>query len=141
MWTMNDPTNPLGYSISKDRLRPGWSYPVKRSLLDRALIEAGVTSVSNVTYVLDTRPLSDPHRPPLSVTYLGMAERCMITVRSVPAESRLSVADALAKRLGDVAQWIASVNDRTPTWRSEWHQIHAILTVDGVRLTDELPPA
>jgi len=138
---MNDPTNPLGYSFSKARLTRDWSYPLKRSLLDRALIEAGVTGVSHVTYLLDTRPLSHPHRPPLSVTYLGHDGRCMIEVRSVPSESRLSVADELAKVLADVAQWIASIDDQVPTWRSEWHQIHAIFTADGLRLADDLPSA
>ena len=100
-----------------------------------------MTSVSHVTYELDMRPLTDPHRPPLSVTYLGSAGRCMIHVKSVPSESRLGVANALAKLLGDVAQWIASIDDRTPTWRSEWHEIHAVLTADGVRLAEDLPPA
>lgn len=116
---MDDPINPLGYSVSKDRLTRGWSYPLKRSLLDRALTEAGVSNVSSVTYVLDTRPLSDPHRPPLSVTHMGLAGRCTITVRSVPSESRLGVAEALTDLLGDIARWIAGVDDREPTWRSQ----------------------
>jgi hypothetical protein len=140
MLAVPDPTNPLGYEFSKDRLTRGWSYPVKRSHLDRALIEAGISAVSHVTYNLDTRSLSDPHRPPLAVAYMG-SPRFMIFVKSVPSDVQPNVAQALEERLSDVAEWMASIHDRPPTWRSEWHTLRVILTGDGLQLAEDPPPA
>ncbi len=39
---MPDDREPLDYPFTKARLPKGWSYPLKRSRLDLALLEAGV---------------------------------------------------------------------------------------------------
>jgi hypothetical protein len=142
---MSDARDPVAYSFSKDRLAKGWSYPMKRSALDHALFEAGATSVASVTFSRDTRPLSHPHRPPLSVQYHGenapyaMAGCCVISVKSVPSESRFIIAEALATRLGDVARWIANIVEQTPTWRAEGHGLLATVIGGELRLEEELP--
>jgi hypothetical protein len=136
----------LDYSFSKDRLSKGWSYPVKRSKLDEALTEAGVSSVCSVGYTRDDRPLSDPHRPPLEVQYHGeevpyaIAGLCVISVKSVPSESRHAIATALEERLADIARWIAGIPERDPTWRAESHSLAAIVSEGNSLQLEERGP-
>ena len=135
----------LVYSFRKDRLTRGWSYPIKRSRLDEALIDAGASNVAGVLYSLVMTPLPGRGTGPLTVQYQVEAVRgsqpgeVSIYVQSVPSDQRATVGDALAKVLGDVAGWIAATRSRAPTWRTESHSLYAAV-LDGEATLREGPP-
>ncbi len=141
---MDAATEPLAYSFRKDRLPRGWSYPLKRSRLDEALIDAGASIVAGVFYWLVMTPLSERGTGPLTVQYQGEAMlgthpgEVSVYVQSVPSDQRATVADGLAKVLGDVARWIVATKQRAPTWRTESHSLY-VAVVDGETTLREEP--
>jgi hypothetical protein len=142
---MDGAAQPLAYYLHKDQLARGWSYPLKRSRLDDALIEAGVSNVASVFYSLVMTPLSERGTNPLTVQYGGEAVPSThpgdvsIFVQSVRSDQRATIADGLEKVLGDIARWIAATKQREPTWRTESHSLY-VAVVEGEATLREGPP-
>jgi hypothetical protein len=143
---MDAPTLPPDYGFHKDRLTRGWSYPLKRSLLDEALVSAGATNIAAVFYSLVMTPMDDRRAGPLTAHYHGddtpshWAEQVSIYVETVPSENRREIADALLTVLGDVARWIAGTTEREPTWRAASHSLYVFVD-DGSATLREAAPA
>lgn len=143
---MDAPALPPDYGFHKDRLTGGWSYPLKRSLLDEALVSAGATNIASVFYSLVMTPMDDRRTGPLTAQYQGdampshWAGRVSIYVQTVPSEIRREIADALLAVLGDVARWIAGTTEREPTWRAASHSLSVFID-DGSATLREAAPA
>jgi hypothetical protein len=118
-----------GYFYGKDKLPEGWSYPLKRSVLDEALESAGVTSVVSVRCHYGGSP-------PLGVEFTGEEARNLfsgkvsITVRAVPSAERRATMAELESTLAVVCDWIRSAEDAAPTWRMTGHAL-AVEISDG----------
>jgi hypothetical protein len=138
-------SQPLAYYFHKDRLARGWSYPLKRSRLDDALVEAGASNVASVSYSLVMTPLSERGAHPLTVQYSGEAVPSThpgdvsIYVQSVRSKQRAPIAGGLEKVLGDIARWIVATTQREPTWRTESHSLD-VNVVEGEATLREDPP-
>lgn len=136
--------DPLGYSFQKHRLAQGWSYPLKRSLLDQALVKAGALNVASVSYCLVMSALDERRTGTLIAQYRGAAMpgpgpgEVSIYVLSVPSIQRADVALGLANALAGVARWIYATEHREPTWRTESHGLH-VTVVDGETTLREDP--
>src|SRR4051812_36107368 len=107
---MHEAAERIGYSFRKDPLARGWSYPVKRSRLDQALVAAGASNVAWVFYSLVMTPLGRRVNGPVAVLYRGESMpstpgEVLIFVQSVPSVERATVANGLENVLEDVARW------------------------------------
>lgn len=125
------------YSFSKQAAPKGWSHPLKRSLLDAALKEAGlygpVAAVSfqraggRDVYGVDT-PLVVVHWwGTAQASYTGMFS---LSVSAVAAPERQSVAAALETVLPMVFGWMARTLASPPSWRDANHHARVVLA-DG----------
>src|ERR671916_847660 len=70
---MHEAAESIDYFFRKDRLTRGWSYPLKRSRLDQALVEWGASNVASVFYSLVMTPLARRDNGPVAVVYNGEA--------------------------------------------------------------------
>jgi hypothetical protein len=129
-----------GYIFEKATLGSGWSYPLKRSVLDAALSSAGVTSVFEVRFQ------GGPHKriPPLVVTHVGVAApygaagKVRISVTAVRSVERQAVMSALEAELPTICGWIKAAEAASMTWRDQGHQLVAELH-DGQIVLAECP--
>src|SRR3954451_24739511 len=119
---------PPEYQFTKAQVPRGWSYPLKRSELDRALRKAEAT-VASVQYALDMTALDQRTYGTLIVTYYGAgvpygaAGQVWIYVRTVPWANRRTISESLVSVLDAVADWIAGIERRVPVWRDESHRL------------------
>lgn len=116
----------LDYLFAKDKLPKGWSYPLRRSVLNVALEAAGVTRLFSVrfSYGGGTQLVR-----PLRVQFGGDQPRRLpggtasITVYAVPSAERRSSMAALESKLAIVCDWIRGAETAPPTWRMFSHEL------------------
>jgi hypothetical protein len=105
----------------------GWSYPLKRGVLDAALKAAGVTGIFSVRYSYGGG--RQQHRP-LRVQFDGedvAAGKVSIAIFAVPAGERWSTMTQLESRLATVCEWIRNAEVAAPTWRMARHSLEVEL--------------
>jgi hypothetical protein len=116
----------LEYLFGKDKLPKGWSYPLKRSVLDVALRAAGITSLFSVRYSYGG---GKQRCRPLRVQFDGDEPRrfgtgtVSITVYAVPSAERRSTMTQLESSLVSVCDWIRRAETAPPTWRMTRHEL------------------
>ncbi len=126
----------LTYLYSKASLPAGWSYPLKRTVLDAALKAAGVTGVFSVRYSYGDG--GQQHRP-LRVQFDGedVAEgKVSITIYAVPSDERRSTMTQLEAMLATVCDWIRNAEVATPTWRMARHSLEVELRNGQARVLE-----
>ena len=114
------------YSFSKDKLRKGLSYPLKRSLLDAALRTAAVyDTIWYVRYsarqyndlVLEAYFGPEPHS-------YAASGKVMVDVLAVPSRCRKATEELLvAEGLPVLCRWLARVRAEGNAWRSFGHSL------------------
>lgn len=130
---------PLEYLFAKDKLPEGWSYPLKRSVLDSALKAAGVTEVFGVRYSYGG---GQQRYRPLRVQFDGDEPRpfgpgtVSITVYAVPSAERRSTMAKLAASLAAVCEWIRRAETAPPGWRMTRHDLTVELHDDQARVIE-----
>ena len=116
----------MSYSFSKDKLPKGNSYPLKRSLLDRALEEANVKDLVFVYYLRMQRrdeiaraDFHGDHR-----TDYFASGKTSVTVYAVPGAERAVIESALSSEgLKAIVDWLAKAERAGNTWRAVDHRI------------------
>jgi hypothetical protein len=109
----------LKYLYGKDKLPSGWSYPLKRSVLNAALRAAGVTCLFSVRYSYGG---GKQLWRPLHVQFDGDEPRpfgpggVSITVYAVPSGERSAVMAQLDSSLAAVCDWIRRTETAPPAW-------------------------
>lgn len=119
----------LQYFFGKDKLPEGWSYPLKRSVLDAALRAADVTCVFSVRYSYGRgKQLYRPLRVQFDGEELrrSAAGTVNTTVYAVPSAERQPIMTQLESKLAAVCDWIGRAETAPPTWRMKEH----VLDVD-----------
>ena len=127
----------------KDPLPSGESYPLRRSILESALSEAGVTKVDLIYFLragIQTWQGPGPCEV-LDVLYRAETrdhpDRLEVRIHAVPSDHRASVEGALLSRLPEVARWIAELemgeNVRRGAdhrYRIEWSEQSLVVSED-----------
>lgn len=131
------------YFFLKHELPKGWSYPLKRSVLDAALRAASVTSVFSVTYRLRGGSLQgEPLGCPLLVQFDGDEQHSLasgkvsITVYAVPSDERSSTMAELEAKLAVVCDWIRRAEVAPSTWRMASHELPVEMRDQQARLVE-----
>jgi hypothetical protein len=115
----------MEYGFDKQKLPRGFSYPLKRSILDAALTEAGITRVHCVYYWLG-------HSGDiiLRADYCGEANhawaagQASITLCAVPSEERRETESALLHQaLPQLCTWLRTAEQAGNVWRGVDHTI------------------
>jgi hypothetical protein len=124
------------YGFTKDKLPEGFSYPLKRSLLDAALTDASVMDA-----VYSVRYLFGRGKEPATLGALFSPEqngahvesgRSLIRVWAVPSAERKTCEDSLrAVGLPMLCHWLAQTLHAGNVWRSSPHDLSLIIR-DGV---------
>jgi hypothetical protein len=120
------PSTRLSYDFNKGKTPRGASWPLRRSHLDTALVDAAVGDLVGIVYYwLGTR-WRDENPPLMWLRYHGTAGsgfyagRVAITVWAVPSTMRMEAESRmLATVLPDACAWIGEIRTRPATWRSE----------------------
>jgi hypothetical protein len=112
------------YDFSKDRLPKGRSYPLKRSVLDAALKEVGVSDIHFVSYVRGILNRSGTRQTVMQAHFYGEGGgwfapgRSSISVHSVPSEERLAIeGELLAQGLPRIICWLQELKESGNTRR------------------------
>jgi len=112
----------MEYSFSKDKLPKAASFPLKRSLLDKALEEAEISIIYAVSYNRGSLPhewkKSSKSEIFLSAWYIGLgrtlptAGKASITLDSVPLAERKKIEeDILTLCLPKLVEWLKKLQD------------------------------
>jgi hypothetical protein len=126
--------------IGKSRLTRGFSFPLKRSVLDAHLNDCGIKSVTGVAYCGP----ADDHRV-LGADYHGPRNRRMvhtlnIWVNAVPSAIRHHVAQRLEKELlAKLVDWINRLGDPSKLSNQMDHRFeiyYGDMTEDGKCMLD-----
>lgn len=133
----------LDYGFHKNPIPSGWSYPLKRSVLDAALVEAGLTEIFTVSYIVFVGSMQGQRYSRLmDVVWNGLAGSNFasglfsITVGAIPAAERHVTSQALESALPDICAWMQRALESPPTWRDTDRTLN-IEVHDGVaRLVD-----
>jgi hypothetical protein len=132
----------LWESYEKDRLPPGWSYPLGRDRIAEALRDAGAVLGSLRLW----GPGRPPHAQPYSVCrvmwagdsqadYFGLVpvgrSRLHMSWDAVPGEHRKAVADLLeGGTLRQVCEWATRALNRGNVWSATRHEL-VVTYADG----------
>jgi len=125
----------MEYSFSKSKLPKGESYPLKRSLLDSALQQAGIKNVAIVSYLRNQR-VDEVMR----VDFLGehtktaVSGNASLTVYSVPKEQRAITESVLSHEgLETIVKWLQKVETAGNTWRFADHHLVLEFSLQSLR--------
>jgi hypothetical protein len=128
----------MGYQFSQYKLPRGLSYPLKRSILDAALTEAGIQHIDSVGYFR-----TPDGNVVLSARYLGetkdrmAAGRAVLRVNAVPSASRSRVAELLKTRgLPALVRWLAELEAGGNAQRSMDHEFTVAVSGDNVTISE-----
>jgi hypothetical protein len=107
-------------------LPKGTSYPLKRSVLDRALEQAKVNDLVIVSYLRTQR-----QNEVMRADYHGNHRRdyfasgkTSVTIYSVPGEQRAAIESALLNEgIKAVVEWLVKAETAGNTWRAVDHQL------------------
>ncbi|MCW2961738.1 MAG: hypothetical protein JWM90_2125 [Thermoleophilia bacterium] len=134
---MNNSETTHAYSFSKQTAPKGWSHPLKRSLLDAALKDAGLyESIAAVSFQrAGGRDFYGDDIPLVAVHWWGTAQASYtgmfsLSVSAVAAPERQSVAAALESVLLEVFGWMARTLASPPSWQDANHYACVVLA-DG----------
>ena len=122
----------LKYGFSKDKLPKAFSYPLKRSLLDDAIIRASVgEAVYSVRYLFGRgaglTTLDAMFVPEPSYAHESVRGRSLITVWAVHNEERKACEDLLVgEGLVKLCQWLSKSLSAGNVWRSTAHDLTLI---------------
>ncbi|MBU2669179.1 hypothetical protein KOI35_37270 [Actinoplanes bogorensis] len=137
---------------SRDRPRPGMSYPIGRDRLERALHETGA-AVRSLSYVSSepVHPLP-PEHDLIQVFWFGRSrgrrlanatlppvDALWMRVWAVPSERRREIAEALPDVLPTVGEWIAAALRRDPgtVWSTADHRLTVRHGPGGLRVDED----
>ena len=123
------------YHFSKSRIPRGLSYPLKRSVLDAALDNAGIDSLANVYYSLGQRG----EGPTVSAEYTSETARgwahagfVSLFVHAVPSPNLKEVRDALESVvLPRLLTWLKELQAAGNASRGMAHSFQATWTSAG----------
>lgn len=123
---------------SRDKIPKGWSYPLKRSALDAAIVAANLTSVASVYFVFRSHGSIF-----LSVMYTGEQHRqqrgagtCSVWIYSVPSQTRKAYESAiLSALLPAMTRWIEKLEQAGNVRRAVDHQWNAHMSDAGPVVT------
>ena len=132
----------MEYGFRKAKLPLGMSFPLKRSVLDAALVDGGVSTVSNVYYSLAQRTSAPV--PIVRAEYFGESRRdwaaagtTSITLHAIPSGQRHVIEAALRTAvLPALIRWLVDVEragsgpramnrNFTATWTDDAFSIQA----------------
>lgn len=125
------------YGFSKDKIPKAFSYPLNRSLLDAALMEASVMeSVYSVRYLFGRgrgpATLEALFSPERNGAHVSVSGKSLITLWAVPHEERKTCEDLLITTgLPMLCQWLKQSSDAGNVWRSTAHDL-SLVVQDGV---------
>jgi len=125
------------YGFSKDKLPKGFSYPLKRSLLDAALNEApAMDAVYSVRYLYGRgrgpATIDALFSPERNGAHVSVSGKSLITVWAVPSADRKPCEDILiAEGLPILCRWLAQSSYAGNVWRSTAHELILVMH-DGV---------
>jgi hypothetical protein len=125
----------MGYSFSKDKLPKGTSYPLKHSVLDRALEEAKVHDLVIVSYLRTQR-----RDEVMRADYHGNHRRdyfasgkTSVTIYSVPGEQRAATESALLNEgIKAIVEWLVKAETAGNTWRGVDHSLVLKLSLQSL---------
>ena len=113
----------MEYPFFKAKLPRGFSYPLKRSVLDSFLDEAHLTQLSGVSfqYSSDGRPFL------LLASFFGEAHKgfaeaglCSLTLYSVPSAQKKLIEDAMTDSvLPRLVDWLRLIDQKGNAWRAK----------------------
>jgi hypothetical protein len=134
------------YYFYKDRLPKGWSYPLRRSVLDAALQSAGVTTVMFVNYSrLRGGSLKGGRYPwPMRVAFMPdspsspTSGKMDITVYAVPSTQRRATELAIESKLAAICNWIRRSESAPLGWRMTEHVVTVEMSDEQARLVDRV---
>jgi hypothetical protein len=126
----------MGYSFSKDKLPKGTSYPLKRSVLDRALEQANVNDLVIVSYLITQR-----RNEVMRADYHGNHRRdyfasgkTSVTIYSVAGEQRAATESALLNEgVKAIVEWLVKAETSGNTWRAVDHQLVLEFSLQSLR--------
>jgi hypothetical protein len=117
----------LQYSFSKSQIPHGFSYPLKRSLLDAGLVRSSISRIFHVFYkmrhggniVMRADFMGEGHGfPPFS------AGQSSLTVYAVPSQEKHVIETLLLMEgLPRVCAWLQRVEQEGSGWRAKNHSI------------------
>ena len=113
----------MEYSFHKNKLPKGFSYPIKRSVLDEFLISAHLKQLVSVTYSFYNRSDDVITR----VSFSGESHRgwsgvgqSSITIQAVPSEQRKEVEGLMVGEvLPDMCLWLRNAEAEGNAWRAK----------------------
>ena len=130
----NNPPFNVKYGFSKSKIPKGMSYPLKRSMLDAALDEAGIFRLHMVYYFL-----RQSGQNVMRADYAGesrqaaAAGRSSVTVYAVPSDERKQTESLiLATGLPRVCQWLKNIENGGDGLRSK--DRHLVIEYAGDKL-------
>jgi hypothetical protein len=112
----------MEYGLSKRKLPKGYSYPLKRSVLDSFLESANLRKLDTVTYSFYA------HRDNIIIRadYFGEAHKgwagvglSSIVLQAVPSAERKEVENVLIEKvLPELCSWLRSAEEEGNAWRA-----------------------
>lgn len=118
----------LAYGFSKAKIQRGWSFPLKRSVLDASLMAAGVSRILSVTY-----GQRQSGHVVMWANYCGEGRRgwagaglASIIVYAVPSTERQATEIALvSEALPRLVRWLSELESSGNTRRGVDQHFHA----------------
>jgi hypothetical protein len=129
----------LQYSFSKAKIPRGFSYPLKRSLLDAGLVSSSITQVFHVFYtmrhsgniVMRADLLGEGHG-------LASGGKVSVTLYSVPSREKHQIeALLLMDGLPRVCAWLERVQLAGNAWRAKNHSIVLEFAAGTLKISDD----
>jgi hypothetical protein len=129
----------LQYSFSKAKIPRGSSYPLRRSLLDAALVSSSVTEVFHVFYFM-----RHSGNIVMRADFLGegygftLGGRISVTLYSVPSREKHQI-EALLKTEGlpRVCAWLQRVQQAGNAWRAKNHSIVLEFVSNALKISED----
>jgi len=131
----------LQYSFSKLKIPRGWSYPLKRSLLDAWLVNPSINRIFHVFFnmrhtgniVMRADFMGEGHGfPPSS------AGKSSLTVYAVPSQEKHDNETLLAREgLPRVCAWLQCVEQAGNAWRAKNHSIVLEFVAGALKVSEE----
>ncbi|SRR5882724_7781133 len=126
----------MEYSFNKSKLPKSESYPLKRSLLDHSLEQAGIKNVAIVSYLRNQR-IHEVMRADFHGEHLqgaGAAGSASVTIYSVPNEQRSVTESALLREgVAAIAKWLKKAETAGNTWRFADHHLVLEFSLQSLR--------
>lgn len=116
----------MNYSFDKSKLPQGMSYPLKRSVLDAVLQDAGVSQIHVVYYWLRQSGNVVMRAECCGQSNKGAfaAGQSSITLYAVPSEERKETETLLLEKgLPELCAWLKKAEEAGNAWRGKNHHL------------------